>query len=288
MRTQNSLYMKHFIITPFCLCLLASAPLEALVLLTENFNTGIPSTWTISNPTCFNSSGDTTVWQGTTSGWRGQGLSGFSIDSTEFAIVDSDFPGVFCACDEYLTSPVFDASNNSMLYLNYDQYFRYYSAGFAETGEVQVFDGLTWITVSTFTATSGAWMAPNQQSVNLTPYMNANMQVRFHYNANWDWFWAIDNVVISDTLTSGTNAITDQNNFEIFPVPTTGIIQIYSHQEHHDVAVSVTNVFGQEVYSSVYPTLSNVTVDLSTMADGVYFVKVITAHSQETTKIVKQ
>lgn len=272
----------------FILTILYSINLEAQVVLNENFNSGIPTTWTITTPTCFNSTGDTTVWMGTTNGWRAQGLSGFSLDSTEFAVVDSDLPGTFCMCDEYLTTPAFDASNNSMLYLNYDQYFRYYQGGFADTGKVQVYDGLSWITVSTLTATSGAWMAPNQQSINLTSYMNANMQVRFHYKANWDWFWAIDNVVISDSIPTSQAESATKTNFEVFPSVTSGIVQINSPTESLNVVLSVTNVYGQVIMTKTQESLTSTTLDLSGLADGVYFVSISTSTATVSRKIVKQ
>lgn len=279
--------MKHSFAI-FTLAVLCSAHLGAQVLLNENFNAGIPATWTISTPACFNSTGDTTVWLGTSNGWRGQGLSGFSLDSTEFAVVDSDLPGTFCLCDEYLTSPVFNASSNSQLYLNYDQYFRYYQGGYADTGEVQVFNGLSWITVSTFTSTYGAWMAPNQQSVNLTPYINANMQIRFHYIANWDWFWAIDNIVISDSVATFQNEIANDEDFEILPAVTSGIIHVNSQAERQNVTISVTNMFGQNVISQEYATFTNTILDLSGLAEGVYFVNISTPGATVSRKIVKQ
>lgn len=262
--------------------------IEAQVLLTENFNAGIPATWTVSTPTCFNSNGDTTVWTGTTNGWRGQGLSAFSLDSTEFAIVDSDLPGTFCVCDEYLTSPVFDATINTTLYLNYDQYFRYYQGGYAETGEVQVYDGIAWVTVSTLTTGSGAWMAPAQQSFNLTPYINANMQVRFHYNANWDWFWAIDNVVISDSLTTERNDLITNVGFQIFPVVTTGQVMIVSPNATTNTVLTVTNAFGQIIMTETYESLTSTVLDLSPYADGVYFVNLSTPTTSCSKRIVKQ
>ncbi|HLG35339.1 MAG TPA: hypothetical protein VI757_10695, partial [Bacteroidia bacterium] len=185
--------------------------INAQVYLSENFNSGIPASWTVSTPVCWNSAGDTIVWTGTIDGWRGQGLSAFSLDSTEFVVVDSDLPGVFCQCSEFLTSPVFNPSAASTLFLDFDQYFRYYTGGFSEIGEVQVYDGTSWVVIYSFTATSGAWMAPSHQSINLLSYINAAMQIRFWYNANWDWFWALDNITVAENPLLQTQVINGNN-----------------------------------------------------------------------------
>jgi|GEM_PF-2617268 len=166
--------------------------LQAQTFINENFNAGIPLSWSVSVPTCYNLN-DTTKWSATSNGFRSQGLSSFSLDGTEFVVVDSDKPNIFCTCNEYLTTPVFDATGTPSLTLEFDHYFRHYNGDF---GYVEVFNGSTWVTCATFSTNIGYWMAPNHQTVSLTPYINANMQVRFHYQANWDYYWSLDNVLI--------------------------------------------------------------------------------------------
>ena len=158
---------------------------KAQTFLTENFDTGIPVTWTITDYLT-----DGLTWKGTTGGYGGNYL-----DGTEFAIVDSDADGNGIEMIEDLTSPVFDPGAPATLLLEFDHYFR--SLNTLDTGKVEVFDGTSWVTVATYVGVNyGAWAAPDQPSINITAYANPNMQIRFHYDDNnsWAWYWSIDNV----------------------------------------------------------------------------------------------
>jgi hypothetical protein len=164
----------------------------------QDFDAGIPSTWTVVDVAC-----PATNWFGTTGGHQGNDL-----DGTEFAFINSDAAGQFCPVEDYLESPVFDASASTSLRLSFDHYFRFFLNG---AGTVQVFDGSTWVDLVTYTSDTGAWGAPDQPDLDLSAYVNASMQVRFKYTGNWDWWWAVDNVVVYEPLpvtycTAGTSA----------------------------------------------------------------------------------
>ena len=187
--------MKTFKTNALVIIILISLqiPANSQTFIDENFNNGIPINWSKTIPTCGNSSGDSIKWIGTTNGWRGQGMS-YSLDSTEFVIIDSELPAVYCVANEYLYSNVFDASAVSTLTLEFDQYFRFWLNGI---GVVEVYNGSSWIPVATFTGGNyGTWLNPDHQTIDLSPFINANMQIRFYYTGNWDWYWAIDNVKI--------------------------------------------------------------------------------------------
>jgi hypothetical protein len=99
--------------------------------------------------------------------------------------------------DEILISPVIDASTAEQLFLHFDQYYNNLSS--SEYAKVEVFDGSDWVTVLNQTADAGAWDAPNHQVLDVTDYMNETFQVRFHYySPGWNWYWAIDNVVVTE------------------------------------------------------------------------------------------
>jgi hypothetical protein len=272
----------------FFIALLMPAFISAQVYLTENFNSGIPAGWMISSPQCWSSSGDTIVWTATTNGWRGQGLAGFSLDSTEFVVVDSDLPSVFCECNEFLTSPVLNTSAASTLFLDFDQYFRYYTGNFAEIGEVQVYDGVAWLTVASYTATSGAWMAPSHQSINIMPYINASMQIRFRYNANWDWFWALDNISVAENPVLAAGTVSDDNSTIVYPNPAKNQITVESSQSKVQ-CMEVYDVLGQHVFSQ--PQTSDLkpqtTIDISQWKAGIYFIKVQAGEKVAVKKVVK-
>lgn len=144
---------------------------------------------------CFSvadSAGSTDTWA-----WVAD-YSGSDLDGNPgFAFVNSDAAG-FTSMDEYLTSPIIDASGLAgSLILEFDQYYR--QSG--DDADVEVFDGTNWVTVLAQSSTAGAWSSPDHQRIDLTSYANANLQVRFHYyNAYYGWYWAVDNFSVQEEL----------------------------------------------------------------------------------------
>jgi len=163
----------------------------------QDFDFGLPSDWTIvdgysDGNTWFNTDG---LYQ-----WWGP----FTFDGTNYMIVDSDFAGSV-SMDEQLISPEFNTVGEDNLTLEFDTYFEVYS-GF-EVAEVDVWDGASWVTVYTF---PGWYFGP--VSLDVSAYANINFKFRFHYyNAYYDFFWAIDNVVLHNNgIVRDTQIITYQ------------------------------------------------------------------------------
>ena len=174
--------------------------MNAQVYLTENFDASIPATWTITD--AGGATGDSWV-----SGLQG-GTN--SLNGSNVAVVDSDADGNGTLLLETLTSPVFDTTGATNLFLEFDQFYR---NGGGDRAIVEVFDGTNWVEVLNQSATTGAFNAPNEQAINITDFSNANMQIRFVYNDNnvWAWYWLIDNVVVSNLLCAEPTAVTLTN-----------------------------------------------------------------------------
>ena len=70
----------------------------------------------------------------------------------------------------------------------------------------------TWTTLATYT---GANAGPGHVTLNLTPYLEAGLKVRFRYtdNTEWDWYLQVDNVKVSDA-SAVTLSWTDLNQGE--------------------------------------------------------------------------
>ncbi|WP_425076567.1 choice-of-anchor L domain-containing protein [Psychroserpens sp. S379A] len=170
-------------ITSICILFVLSLSLNAQTYLQEDFDTEIPATWTIDD--AGGATGDSWV-----SGMQG---GAGSLNGTNCAFVDSDANGNGTELIETLTSPVFDTTGATALFLDFDQHYDNIGADFTV---VEVFDGTNWIEVLNQTADAGAFNAPDQQHIDITPYSNAAMQVRFTYNDGnvWAWYWLIDNV----------------------------------------------------------------------------------------------
>ncbi len=148
------------------------------------FDAGIPADFTIVNGgTC------TATWEAST--YNG-GLNG-----TQMAFVNSDGAGSTCGTmDEQLITSVVNTGGVSELYLDFDQHFQQYVSSI---GDVDIWDGTAWQTVYSISSSIGGFGAPNHQHIDITAYANIGMKVRFHYyQADWDYWWAIDNVKVWD------------------------------------------------------------------------------------------
>ncbi|WP_054852133.1 gliding motility-associated C-terminal domain-containing protein [Olleya sp. ITB9] len=178
------------------LFLLVGWQANSQIYLQESFDTSIPASWTITD------AGDATgdSW---TSGQQGTS----SLDGTNAALVDSDAAGSGTLLQETLTTPVFDASAATTLFLDFDQYFRNIGS---DTGTVEVWDGTAWVAVLTQTASAGGFSSPDQQHIDITAYANAAMQVRFIYDdaSSWAWYWLVDNVVVYNATCPNPSALT--------------------------------------------------------------------------------
>lgn len=117
-----------------------------------------------------------------------------------FMIVDSDW-ALFSDMNEQLITHSIDCSRVRSVTLTFNHYFNYYSRGGDEVGDVDVrVDGGAWQNVAHFEG------ADNEGAIVLDlsgiADGQADVQIRWHYyNANYDWYWGIDDVEISGTYT---------------------------------------------------------------------------------------
>ncbi len=153
-----------------------------------SFDAGIPANFSIINGgTC------TATWEAST-------FSG-GLNGTQMAFVNSDAAGSSCGTmDEEIITTVINTGGVTELYIDFDQHFKQYGASI---GDVDIWDGTTWQTVYSISSNIGGWGAPNHQHIDINAYANIGMKIRFHYyNANWSYWWAIDNIKVWDGLDS--------------------------------------------------------------------------------------
>jgi hypothetical protein len=171
---------------------------EAQVLINENFSSGSsltpPSGWgNIDNGATANQ-----IWDFSNPGGRSfsGGTPGFSAP---FAILDSDNYGNGNSQNADLVTPSFDASVAATYLLEFDNNWEECCGAI---GRVEVWNGTTWTTVLTLPNNGdadGDEDPSTHETINITAAVgsSATAQVRFHYEAAWDYWWAIDNVKVS-------------------------------------------------------------------------------------------
>ena len=181
--------------------------------LDENFASGIPATWTIVDGGTGGANGAAT--------WTSANPGGRAINAplvAPIAIVDSDRAGTGATQDEQLISPAMDLTSATTAQVAFDHWFKWYSLGNAEVGDVDVKSSLTggnWVNVyrtpqdnvpTTCSSTSCA--TPDHRVINITAQAAGatNVQIRFHYyNATFEWWWQVDNVKVTYTAPGGCN-----------------------------------------------------------------------------------
>jgi uncharacterized protein YjdB len=175
----------------------ADATPSPVTLLTEDFNSGIGS-WTITNL-----SGTTgSYWQI----YSSPGYSGvIPGDGTPSLQTASDATGTATIpTHSIFTSPSFSLAGYSSATLSFNQYYQYYASGDSTvTVEYSIDGGATWVTfidqLGTTTGTATWTAGIPTTSVTLPAAVNnqPDVMVRWNYNSDWGWYWAIDNIQIT-------------------------------------------------------------------------------------------
>ncbi len=169
--------------------------------LNETFASGIPGTWAIVDGG--SGGGNAATWTTSDPGSRAM----TAPLASPVAIIDSDWANIGATQDEQLVTPVLDLQGAATATLQWDQYFRWYSAGQNEIGDVDVKSSKTggaWVNVLRLQGASTA--DPDHRSVDVTAQAAgaADAQVRFHYyNASYEWWWQVDNVRVDTTAPAG-------------------------------------------------------------------------------------
>lgn len=162
--------------------------------LSEDFSSGIPPDWTIkSNGSC--------VRPWTTTNPCGRFPS--SPFDLFFAIADSDCAGSACGImDEELITPSADLSICPAVTLSFSNYFNAYSGNETADVDVSTDNGNTWTNVLRMTSSDG-YPIPNTKTIDISAIAagQSDVKIRWHYyNADWDWYWAIDNATLECLL----------------------------------------------------------------------------------------
>lgn len=184
----------------------AATPNSSLsaTILSENFN-GATDTWTKTN----NSSGGTVAnaaWTLRANGYSyndGTNNNVFnSNDNSQFYLSNSDAQGSGGTTATILQSPSFSTVGYSAASISFYHHYRYNSG--AESAKLEVStNGSSWTTLTTYTSTQGSSGGFVQATASLASYLNqATVYIRFKYDATFDWYWAIDNIAITGTLSS--------------------------------------------------------------------------------------
>ncbi|MFI7608423.1 S8 family serine peptidase [Micromonospora sp. NPDC049366] len=149
-----------------------------------------PAGWTV-----VDNKGNGQVWKFTDPGNRGNLTGGIG----NFAVIDSDAYGSGGTQDSSLVSPVVDLSDIAAPVIRFNQDFNWLGGETADV-DLSIDGGATWTNVL---RQVNDVPGPRVTEIPIPQAGGkAQVQVRFHYyNGTWDWWWAVDSVLIGSQVT---------------------------------------------------------------------------------------
>ncbi len=157
--------------------------LDVVLLAKETFDNGLPADWTV-----IDGFSDSKSWRDDNPNNR-DAIGGIS---EPFMIVDSDWANRV-DLDEELISKSFDCSQARNVTLSFNNDFKHYSD---EIGDVDIrVNGGSWQNIARYSGTDTSGLV--NIDISAIADGESNVELRWHYyNANYEWWWAIDNIEV--------------------------------------------------------------------------------------------
>jgi peptidase C10-like protein/Spi protease inhibitor/type IX secretion system substrate protein/CARDB protein len=125
--------------------------------------------------------------------------------------------------------------------------------------------------------TSGQWRTENPSISGVLG--NNNVMFAFENISDWGNWIYVDNINISSVNTTGITSLTNKTGTNVYPNPAHS--NLFINTTENTTSVSVTDIIGQTVISDIRVTPQQTqSIDISSLADGVYLVKVNSSDSQ--------
>lgn len=243
-------------------------------LLSEDFNSGIPLTWTTTNINNVVPWGDTTQFNNLGNLTGGSGLAAFA---------DSDFTNEDALpYDSRLISPLVNLSGVSSATLNYRAYFR----DLPEIDDNDKLDvdvssdgGASWQTVQSYQTNSEIGEGESfDESIDISNFTGSSqVQVRFRYYnlaGEWDWYAQVDDVSITVAQTPASDV--DEYLLDLTGKANRRIDVVLAGQDDVDFSgetLELLDTDGTNVLATAGPQGDNYDLgmlDFTVPADGVY------------------
>jgi hypothetical protein len=101
-----------------------------------------------------------------------------------------------------------------------------------------------------------------------------------------------NNLYVDDINISNTPLVIEDpilfDKVTVYPNPTNGLMNVFIPSSQHATDISICNLLGEEMISSAITNTSQVSLDVSSQGNGMYFVKVISEKGMEMVPFVLQ
>ena len=110
------------------------------------------------------------------------------------------------------------------------------------------------------------------------------MYIKFNFRGNFQWFWAVDDISLQSSSTTGLAASPSMHisDLNIYPNPTTGIVNIKGAEGDQ---IIIYNMTGEVVYNK-FNTYNTTTIDISNLSSGNYTIKTINKKETSIQKLI--
>lgn len=132
------------------------------------------------------------------------------------------------------------------------------------------------------------WIPEKSDTIIINP---DSLMLRFTFisdsiNKNKDG-WMIDDISLwAETGCSGIEENTSEISVSVFPNPSAGLVNLSFAAPIPELNVEIINANGQTILSQKFTDQNSVTLDLSTQAKGLYFIKINNGSRQVVRKVV--
>ena len=273
--------MKSLLFSVLFFLFLSPVFSQVVVFINEDFNSGFPSGWqVIDNDGLTPNAQVSTI----TSGF------GYIEDEDSTSIGDS-----IIACtswftptgtaDNYLILPQISLENHgNILYWDVKSEDPSFPDGYEVlvSRTLPVIDSFYVDTLLFYTdAELPMW---TQRSVSLDSFVNETIYIAFHHFSTNKFILKFDNIRVTADTTLSISEIHDNLSFGIYPNPSNENINIELKNDKFVDLVTVYNINGEIVL--IHPNSNSISV--SSFAEGMYFVEVLSGNSRGVKRIVVQ
>ncbi|PLW92061.1 MAG: hypothetical protein C0592_12740 [Marinilabiliales bacterium] len=257
------------------------------VLFEEDFNSGLPVSWTITSNSLAAQTWDTT------SVFTAGSMFSYTFDGSLFMNTWDLCPFSTTIASEDLTSPQISiTASGSPIYLIYD-YCKYTESSFTTSSAfVDVYNGSSWDNIQALFSDS----IIGTDTINIASFINPNFQVKFRFNNDPSDMgfqaFMIDNVKIIE-MTSTDIASPIKDKFEIYPNPASNNVNIkFLNPSEDQNNISIYNLTGSLVYEKQVMrggSIINETINTENWERGYYYIMIRNStRLLETKKLILQ
>ncbi|MEC4005921.1 GEVED domain-containing protein [Flavobacterium sp. SUN052] len=175
-----------------------------ITIFNEDFNSGIGA-WTTTNTSTGGANQAAPAWTVRPSGSVVSFAALTSNDNSQFVVSNSDAQGGTpspSVTRTTLVSPAINLTGYQSASLSFYQYLNWIAASDIANVEVSNSNVGPWTVLTSYTSDQGAASAFALGIVNLNAYVGQTIYIRFNYQSNWGWWWALDNVKVAGSASS--------------------------------------------------------------------------------------